>query len=49
VNEPVLETIRRRRVVRSMTPEPVARTQLERVLEAARFAPNAGNRRLRGA
>jgi nitroreductase len=46
MNEAVLEAIRRRRVVRSMTGAPVDRADLERVLEAARFAPNAGNRRL---
>ncbi|GAA1864420.1 nitroreductase family protein [Pseudonocardia ailaonensis] len=43
---PVLEAIRSRRVVRSMTGEPVARADLEAVLDAARWAPTAGNRHL---
>ena len=42
----VLEAIRGRRVARRMTPEPVARDQLEAVLAMARWAPSAGNRRL---
>ena len=36
----VSEAIRSRRVVRSYHPEPVPREQLERILEAARWAPN---------
>jgi nitroreductase len=43
---PILQAIRRRRVVRRMTAEPIARADLETVLAAARFAPSAGNRRL---
>lgn len=43
---PVLQAIRGRRMVRAMAPQPVARAQLEAVLEAARWAPSAGNRRL---
>ena len=41
----VLETIKSRRIARTMTDEPIERTQLERVLEAGRWAPSAGNRR----
>jgi nitroreductase len=43
---PVLAAIRSRRVVRAMTAEPVARADLEAVLEAGRWAPTAGNRHL---
>ncbi len=42
----VLTAIRTRRVVRAMTDEPVARESLETVLDAARWAPTAGNRHL---
>ena len=42
---PVLDAIKTRRVIRSMTDQPVERKQLEQVLEAARWAPSAGNRR----
>jgi nitroreductase len=42
----VLEAIRSRRVVRAMTVEPVGRAALETVLDAARWAPTAGNRHL---
>lgn len=42
----VLEAIRSRRVVRAMTAEPVDRETLETVLDAARWAPTAGNRHL---
>lgn len=42
----VLEAIRTRRVTRRMSEEPVDPAQLEAILEAARWAPNAGNRRL---
>ena len=44
--DPVLRAIFARRVVRSMTAEPVDPEQLAIVLRAARAAPNAGNRRL---
>jgi nitroreductase len=33
-------------MVRAMVDRPIERAELEKVLEAARFAPNAGNRRL---
>jgi nitroreductase len=46
VSDDALELIRTRRVVRAMTSEPIPREQLERILEAATHAPNAGNRRL---
>ena len=44
--DPVLAAIRRRRVTRAMTEEPVAREQVETILDAARWAPTAGNRHL---
>ncbi|MBN9112028.1 MAG: nitroreductase family protein [Pseudonocardia sp.] len=43
---PVLDAIRSRRVVRAMTDEPIPRETLERILDAARWAPTAGNRHL---
>ena len=46
MTNPVLDAIRTRRMARAMTPQPIERAQLEAVLEAARWAPNAGNRRL---
>lgn len=42
----ILDAIRARRVVRDFTQDPVAREELFQVLEAARWAPSAGNRRL---
>jgi nitroreductase len=42
----VLRAIRTRRVVRRMTAEPIDREQLMTILEAARWAPSGGNRRL---
>lgn len=42
----VLAAIRSRRVVRAMTAEPVERQALETILDAARWAPTAGNRHL---
>jgi len=46
VSNPVLDAIKSRRMVRALTERPVERGQLEEVLKAARWAPNAGNRRL---
>jgi nitroreductase len=46
MSEPVLDAIRRRRVTRAMTDEPVPAERLEAILEAARWAPTAGNRHL---
>lgn len=40
------DAIRTRRVTRNMTTEPVSAEDLQRVVDAARFAPNAGNRHL---
>lgn len=45
-DDPVLDAIFSRRVVRNMTDEPVADADFEVVLRAARAAPSAGNRRL---
>ncbi len=41
-----LDVIKTRRVIRNMTKQPVAREQLEQVLEAARWAPTGGNQRV---
>src|SRR5215472_16839119 len=46
MTNPVLDAIRTRRMTRAMTEQPIERARLEAVLEAARWAPNAGNRRL---
>src|SRR5499427_10894801 len=46
MTNPVLEAIRTRRMARALTGEPIARSELEEVLKAARSAPSAGNRRL---
>jgi|tagenome__1003787_1003787.scaffolds.fasta_scaffold20854126_2 nitroreductase len=43
---PVYDAIRSRRVTRQMSVEPVDPEALALVVEAARWAPNAGNRRL---
>jgi len=42
----MLELIKTRRVIRSMTDKPVERAHLEKVLEAGRWAPCGGNHRL---
>jgi nitroreductase len=42
----VLEAIRTRRIARTLIDRPIDRAALEAVLEAARWAPSAGNRRL---
>jgi nitroreductase len=46
MTNPVLDAIRSRRVVRTMTDEPVARSTLEQILDAGRWASTAGNRHL---
>jgi nitroreductase len=46
VNDAVLHAIRTRRVVRALTDAPVGHDQLRTVLDSARYAPHAGNRRL---
>ena len=43
---PVYDAIRSRRVTRAMSTEPVDPDLVELVLRSARWAPNAGNRRL---
>jgi nitroreductase len=45
-HEAILKNIKTRRVVRDMTDEPVEREQIERILDAARWAPNGGNQRI---
>jgi len=40
-----LEVIKTRRVIRIMTDEPIAKAELEQILEAARWAPVGGNQR----
>jgi nitroreductase len=45
-DNPAYDAIRTRRVTRRMSDEPVDPAQLDVVLGAARWAPNAGNRRL---
>ena len=40
-----LEVIKTRRVIRVMTDEPIAKAELEQILEAARWAPVGGNQR----
>ena len=46
MNDTVLHAIRTRRVVRALTDAPVEHDQLRTVLDSARYAPHAGNRRL---
>ena len=46
MNNPVLEAIRTRRIVRALTDQPIGRAELEEILKSARWAPSAGNRRL---
>jgi nitroreductase len=43
---PVYDALRTRRVTRAMSDEPVDPALVEQVMQAARWAPNAGNRRL---
>jgi nitroreductase len=45
-DNPVYDAIRSRRVTRRMSDTPVDPAQLDLVLASARWAPNAGNRRL---
>ncbi len=42
----VLKNITTRRVIRNMAEQPVERAKLEKILEAARWAPAAGNQRV---
>ena len=46
MNQTVLDAIRTRRVARALTDAPVQRDQIQTVLDSARYAPHAGNRRL---
>lgn len=46
MTDPVLAAIRSRRVVRTMTAEPVERSTIESILDAGRWASTAGNRHL---
>ena len=46
MNDAVLHAIRTRRVARALTDAPVEHDQLQAVLDSARYAPHAGNRRL---
>jgi nitroreductase len=46
MSDAVLHAIRTRRVVRALTDAPVSHDQLRTVLDSARYAPHAGNRRL---
>ena len=46
MNDAVLRAIRARRVVRTLTDAPVEHDQIRTVLDCARYAPHAGNRRL---
>jgi nitroreductase len=45
-SNPVIEAIRSRRVVRALGADPLDRTSIEAILDAARWAPTAGNRHL---
>ncbi len=44
--EAVLHNIKTRRVIREITDETVTREQIEKILIAARWAPNGGNQRI---
>ena len=46
MNDAVLHAIRTRRVARAMSNAPVEQDQLRTILDSARYAPHAGNRRL---
>ena len=46
MNDAVLCAVRTRRVARALTDAPVEHDQLRTVLDSARYAPHAGNRRL---
>jgi nitroreductase len=45
MSEEILKTIKSRRVIRSMSDKKVDRTQLEKIVEAGRWAPAGGNQR----
>jgi nitroreductase len=46
MNNPVLEAIKTRRVIRDMTDQPIETEKLESILEAARWSPTGGNLKL---
>jgi nitroreductase len=46
MSQHTLDIIKTRRVIRSMTDQPVEREQLEKILEAGRWAPVGGNQRV---
>lgn len=45
MSEQFLKTIKSRRVIRHMSDQPVEREKLEKILEAGRWSPAAGNQR----
>ena len=45
MSEQFLKTIKTRRVIRHMTAQPVEREKLEKILDAGRWSPAAGNKR----
>ena len=45
MSEQVLDSIKSRRVIRSMSDRKVSRSQLEKILDAGRWAPAGGNQR----
>ena len=45
MSDQILATIKSRRVIREMSDKPVDRAHLEKILEAGRWAPAAGNQR----
>jgi len=45
-NNPIIQAIRSRRVTRHFSDQPLTQEILETIVEAARWAPSGGNRRL---
>ena len=45
MSEQFLKTIKSRRVIRNMSDQPVEREKLEKILDAGRWSPAAGNKR----
>lgn len=45
MSEAFLKTIKSRRVIRSMTDKPIEKDMIEKILEAGRWTPAAGNKR----
>ncbi len=46
MSQHTLDVINTRRVIRNLTDQPVEREQLEKILEAGRWAPVGGNHRV---